>query len=115
MRPVLLALLVLLSWCPAPAQITDDDIDQYLVETLDHALSTQDDALDRWKARYSDLAGTNIVQELIGYQPPNFLALTAEIAAHLYADAARKAPNLAERDHQTRQAARLNQALRRHR
>src|SRR5438270_876954 len=31
-----------------------------------------------------------------------------ELAARLYADAARNAPNLAERDHQTRQAARLN-------
>jgi len=36
-----------------------------------------------------------------------------ELAARLYADAARGAPNLAERDHQTRQAARLNQLLRR--
>ena len=36
-----------------------------------------------------------------------------ELAARLYADAARNAPNLAERDHQTRQAARLNQHLRR--
>jgi RNA polymerase sigma factor (sigma-70 family) len=35
-----------------------------------------------------------------------------ELAARLYADAARNAPNLAERDHQMRQAARLNQALR---
>jgi predicted RNA polymerase sigma factor len=35
-----------------------------------------------------------------------------ELAARLYAAAARSAPNLAERDHQTRQAARLNQALR---
>jgi predicted RNA polymerase sigma factor len=34
-----------------------------------------------------------------------------ELAAHLYADAARNAPNLAERGHQTRQAARLNQQL----
>ncbi len=33
------------------------------------------------------------------------------IAAGLYVDAARRAPNLAERDHLTRQAARLNQAL----
>jgi predicted RNA polymerase sigma factor len=32
-----------------------------------------------------------------------------ELAARLYADAARNAPNLAERDHQTRQAARLNE------
>lgn len=38
-----------------------------------------------------------------------------ELAAHLYADAARNAPNLAERDHQTRQAARLNEHLRRNR
>jgi len=35
-----------------------------------------------------------------------------ELAARLYAQAAHKAPNLAERDHQTRQAARLNQVLR---
>jgi RNA polymerase sigma factor (sigma-70 family) len=34
-----------------------------------------------------------------------------ELAARLYASAARNAPNLAERDHQTRQAARLNQQL----
>jgi predicted RNA polymerase sigma factor len=36
-----------------------------------------------------------------------------ELAARLYAEAARSAPNLAERDHQTRQAARLNELLRR--
>jgi RNA polymerase sigma factor (sigma-70 family) len=35
-----------------------------------------------------------------------------ELAARLYADAARNAPNLAERDHQMRQAARLNHVLR---
>jgi predicted RNA polymerase sigma factor len=35
-----------------------------------------------------------------------------ELAARLYAEAARRAPNVAERDHQTRQAARLNQVLR---
>ncbi|MEO7555002.1 MAG: DUF6596 domain-containing protein [Acidimicrobiales bacterium] len=35
-----------------------------------------------------------------------------ELAVRLYADAARNAPNLAERNHQTRQAARLNQVLR---
>jgi RNA polymerase sigma factor (sigma-70 family) len=35
-----------------------------------------------------------------------------ELAVRLYAAAARNAPNLAERDHQTRQAARLNQLLR---
>ncbi|MBV9953585.1 MAG: RNA polymerase subunit sigma-24 [Acidimicrobiia bacterium] len=36
-----------------------------------------------------------------------------ELAARLYAVAARNAPNLAERDHQTRQAARLNELLQR--
>jgi predicted RNA polymerase sigma factor len=35
-----------------------------------------------------------------------------ELAARLYASAAHHAPNLAERDHQTRQAARLNHLLR---
>ena len=35
-----------------------------------------------------------------------------ELAARLYATAARTAPNLAERDHQTRQAARVNDLLR---
>jgi predicted RNA polymerase sigma factor len=34
-------------------------------------------------------------------------------AARLYAEAAHRAPNLAERDHLTRQAARLNARLRR--
>ncbi len=34
-------------------------------------------------------------------------------AARLYAEAAHRAPNLAERDHLTRQAARLNSQLRR--
>lgn len=38
-----------------------------------------------------------------------------ELAARLYADAARHAPNPAERDHQIRQAARLNETLRRRR
>ena len=35
-----------------------------------------------------------------------------DLAARLYADAARNAPNLAERNHHTHQAARLNQVLR---
>jgi hypothetical protein len=34
-----------------------------------------------------------------------------ELAAQLYVEAARHAPNLAEHQHQTRQAARLNQQL----
>jgi predicted RNA polymerase sigma factor len=35
-----------------------------------------------------------------------------ELAAELYAEAAHRAPNLAEREHQIRQAARINQVLR---
>ena len=38
-----------------------------------------------------------------------------ELAARVYADAAHNAPNRAERDHQMRQAARLNEMLRHHR
>jgi predicted RNA polymerase sigma factor len=38
-----------------------------------------------------------------------------ELAARLYAEAARNAPDLGERNHQTRQAARLNEHLRRNR
>ena len=34
-----------------------------------------------------------------------------ELAARLYADAARNAPSLPEREHQARQAARVNQLL----
>ncbi|MGA7303728.1 MAG: hypothetical protein WBW88_02590 [Rhodothermales bacterium] len=85
MRQLLLSFcLTLFSFGLLRAQITDKDVDDYLVTTLDHALATQDEALDRWKSLYADLGGTNIVQELIGYQPPNFLALTAEISSHLY-------------------------------
>jgi hypothetical protein len=52
-----------------------------------------------------------------GYPLPRHTAVAAYLherdgdlakAARLYAEAARKAPNLAERDHLTRQAARLN-------
>ena len=84
MHRLLPALLVFSSWSISAAQITDQDVDEYLVATLEHALATQNEALEQWKSLYADLGGTNIVQELIGYQPPNFLALTAEIAAHLY-------------------------------
>jgi len=86
MRPLIVSLLFLFltASSPASAQITDDDVDAYLVSTLEHSLQTKEEALDRWKARYAELSGTNIVQELIGYQPPDFLASTAEISAHLY-------------------------------
>lgn len=57
------------------------------------ALAALDDALPRYTAVAAYL------HERVGDQ---------ETAARLYAEAARKAPNLAERDHLTRQAARLN-------
>ena len=90
LRPAPFALVVLIAIACLPtrtsAQITDLLIDDYLNRTLDHALETREDALDRWKERYSELAGaTNIQAELIGYQPPNFLALVADISSHLYA------------------------------
>jgi hypothetical protein len=46
-----------------------------------------------------------------GITAPRAARIELEVAARLYADAARNAPNLAERDHQTRQAVRLNQRL----
>ena len=70
---------------PVSAQITDLQVDEYLVATLDDALAGKEEALERWKERYADLGdGNNIVAELIGYQPPNFLALTADLSSHLY-------------------------------
>ncbi|WP_184574459.1 RNA polymerase sigma factor [Streptomyces zagrosensis] len=57
-----------------------------------------------------------------GHPVPRYTAVAAYLherdgdltkAARLYAEAAQKAPNLAERDHLTRQAARLNARLRR--
>lgn len=47
-------------------------------------------------------------------EPPAGAIPSADDPARLYANAARNAPNLAERDHQTRQAARLNQHLHHH-
>jgi len=62
------------------------------------ALAEVDEGVPRWAAVAAHLHERN--GEL-------------ERAARLYAEAARTAPNLAERDHQTRQAARLNQQLQR--
>lgn len=85
MRKVLLSLcLTLLACSLLRAQVTDEDVDAYLTGTLEHALATQDEALEKWKSRYADLDAADNVQELIGYQPPDFLALTAEISSHLY-------------------------------
>ena len=40
----------------ALAQIADAQVDRYLESTLEHALSTKEEALDRWKERYSNLS-----------------------------------------------------------
>lgn len=56
----------------------------YLIQTLDHSLASLDEQTDRWKARYVDLEGTNIVKELVGYQPPTFLVNIADISSYLY-------------------------------
>jgi RNA polymerase sigma factor (sigma-70 family) len=61
------------------------------------ALAEVDDDVPRWAAVAAHL------READGDLPG---------AARLYAEAARKAPNQAERDHQVRQAARVNQRLR---
>jgi hypothetical protein len=70
-----------------------------------------------------DIARTALARDQLGeYQAQAAIAAylhekngDLELAARLYADAARNAPNLAERDHQTRQAVRLNQHLQHHR
>ena len=88
MRNLILALVISTVACPALGQITDTQVDQYLESTLEDALATKEAALDRWKERYANLSADNhddnIVAELIGYQPPNFMALVADISSHLY-------------------------------
>jgi hypothetical protein len=88
MRHYMLAVAVAALAGTATAQITDIQVDQYLESTLVNSLETKEEALDRWKARYANLSENdhddNIVAELIGYQPPNFLALVADISSHLY-------------------------------
>ena len=85
MRTLLTATLLFFLAEFATGQITDVQIDAYLKTTLDNALETKDEALDRWKERYAAFGDeNNIVSELIGYQPPNFLALMADISSHLY-------------------------------
>lgn len=65
-------------------QLDDAQIDRYLEETLDDALATLDDQVSRWRERFSELTGGNIVSELIGYQPPTFLVNIADVSSYLY-------------------------------
>ncbi|NND71219.1 MAG: hypothetical protein HKN43_06545 [Rhodothermales bacterium] len=57
---------------------------EYIKTSLDHALSSLDEQTARWKSRFSDLEGTNIVRELVGYQPPTFLVNIADVSSYLY-------------------------------
>lgn len=65
-------------------KIDGDASHDYLIQTLEHSLASLDEQTDRWKARYVDLEGTNIVKELVGYQPPTFLVNIADISSYLY-------------------------------
>ena len=65
-------------------QLTDEQVDRYLEESLDDALATLDDQVGRWRERFSELTGGNIVSELIGYQPPTFLVNIADVSSYLY-------------------------------
>ena len=69
---------------PSFAQISQRQIDSYLVTTLEDALSTLNERTEAWAARYSELAGGNIVSELIGYQPPTFIVNIADVSSYLY-------------------------------
>ncbi len=68
----------------ASGQISEARTNAYLVETLDVALESLDDQMDRWKERYVALEGGNIVSELIGYQPPSFIVNIADISSYLF-------------------------------
>ncbi len=81
---VAVALIALSGATTVSAQLTDQEVNTYLTETLDHALATLDEQTERWKARYVELEGGNIVSELIGYQPPSFIVNIADVSSYLY-------------------------------
>lgn len=56
----------------------------YMTMTLDNALASLDDQAENWKARYSELEGSNIIKELVGYQPPTFIVNIADVSSYLY-------------------------------
>lgn len=81
---ILLLLVTCVIGSSASAQISERQTRAYLVATLEEAMNNLDEQSANWKARYSDLEGTNIVKELVGYQPPNFLVNIADISSYLY-------------------------------
>ncbi len=72
-----------------------------------HDLDLVEDQVTEW--------GKTTVSELALVKNDGQFKIDYGTNAAFYVNAARNAPNLAERDHQTRQAARLNQHLQHHR
>ena len=84
-------------------------------ETTAQDIERRHAVLERSFERFPAVAAR--MQEIYGLRLPRHVAVAAYLherdgdlatAAQLYAEAARLAPHLAERDHLTRQAARLN-------
>ncbi|MCK5740314.1 heparinase II/III family protein, partial [bacterium] len=55
----------------------------YLKRTLDLLIANKVQDLETWKKRYTE-SESNIVTELVGYIPPDFLVHIANIASYLY-------------------------------
>ena len=82
----------------AKAQINDRETVRYVKMTLEDALASLDAQTERWKATYSELQGTNIVSELVGYQPPTFIVNIADLSSWLYQETGDKAYARTTRD-----------------
>jgi len=68
------------------SQINDSAINEYLMLTLDDALTSKDERIDEWKKKYTEPQGKDAenMMQLLGYQPPDFLVGIASISAYLY-------------------------------
>lgn len=83
MKCSIIVLMMLVAAVPGFAQQTEDEVLDYLKETLDFALSNKERMIEDWKQQYTDSQDDNVL-ELIGYRPPDFLVSIATISSHLY-------------------------------
>ncbi|MBN1542858.1 hypothetical protein JW992_11985 [candidate division KSB1 bacterium] len=89
---------MVLTALPLFAQISDQEVLDYLERTLDHHLTQQEGMTAQWKALYT---GTEVDEnrlELIGYEPPDFFVHMADIAAFLYQQTGEKSHARLARD-----------------
>ena len=71
-------------YASAYSQIEGEAAVRYMQLSLDDALANLEEQTDRWISRFSNLEGTNIVKELVGYQPPTFLVNIADVSSYLF-------------------------------